>query len=390
MNKSETKFKIVSIILIIIFVFISLEVFIRIRTIIIRKAWVEGPYYNSLDPYEDPKEFKIKKSVRFADMVEYNTYLGFITKANYKKGKYYKFNKYHFRYNEDFPIKKEKGEFRIFITGGSAAMGWGVSQKKVFSSVLENMFKSNFPYRKIRVINSAIGAYCSTQERIMVENRILQFQPDFIIMFSGWNDAYLGYRGINTLYDNDYFNYRKLLDKSPMKLDIYPPDYGDFKLKTLYVLNRLIYKIKYGKVEVLEGVIKKDSLKYNEVTDILLKNIHILSDMSKRYNYKLIFYLQPNVYSTEKKLTDLEKVIVRHGESVYVAFPGYHRDVYSLYRRIFPEDARENGYYYIDGDGAIRSERKTVFFDHVHLSDRGNRLVAVHLYNELDKLGFLK
>ena len=49
----------------------------------------------------------------------------------------------------------------------------------------------------------------------------------------------------------------------------------------------------------------------------------------------------------------------------------------------YKEDAAREGYRFIDGDEAISSESRTLFVDHVHFGDRGNSVIARHLFGSL-------
>lgn len=44
----------------------------------------------------------------------------------------------------------------------------------------------------------------------------------------------------------------------------------------------------------------------------------------------------------------------------------------------------KKGYVFIDGGQAIDKESKSVFNYHVHFADRGNRLIAEHMFNIID------
>jgi len=339
---------------------------------------------DSSDAYEDVTEYYGKHST-IAKM-EYNTYLGYIPRASFVADGY-RTNWYHFRYDEDFAVEKEENEVRIFITGGSTAWGAGVVQEKLYSKVMEDLFKKGeFSYLKIRVISAGVGAYGTVQERIMIENFILQLSPDFVIMFSGWNDSYYGYRGKDILINQDYFNYRKILEGESENDVLSPPNYYEYLFKTHLLIDKAIYQFKYSSRESMERTIRENALKPECVIQTLLRNVHIVSDLSKRYNFKLIFYLQPSVYSTKKHLTDWEKSLLKNGKKKQIGFPEYNQDVYSMYREVLPKDAQQNRYYFVDGDNAIQNEKKSVFADYVHFGDRGNCLIANHMFTELRKL----
>ena len=59
------------------------------------------------------------------------------------------------------------------------------------------------------------------------------------------------------------------------------------------------------------------------------------------------------------------------------------RNAYPYYRSFLAEDALREGYRFVDADAAIASARDAVFVDDFHLGDRGNRLLAEHLYEVL-------
>ena len=106
-------------------------------------------------------------------------------------------------------------------------------------------------------------------------------------------------------------------------------------------------------------------------------------DTGKRYGFDTIFYLQPTVYNTKKRLTEWESGIVEYRRRRSPGWPDYNRDVYDEYRRLLPEDAREEGYLFIDADLAISAESRSVFADHVHLGSRGHQAVARHMHDIL-------
>lgn len=338
----------------------------------------------NFDAYEDPEQCLMGTIGKLGN--EYNTYLGYIPKASFTDVKL-KTNKYHFRYEADFPKQKESGECRIFITGGSVAFGYGVTQKYLYTTVMENLFAKEYPHSKTRVICAGVCGYCSVQERIMIENLILSLSPDYIVMFSGWNDLIFGgYRGIDILMENDFCGFKNRIERNTQKNLIDPPNYNDYIFKIHYLIDNVFYQYKYRNKKLLWKDINDKSFTPESVVYTLLRNVHIISDLSKRFNFRFIFYLQPSIFSTKKKLSDYEKLFTKEDEKITVGLPEYTQKVYTLYEKLLPRDAAENGYYYIDGDDAIANETKSVFIDEAHLGDRGNRLIANHLFNEIKKL----
>lgn len=98
-------------------------------------------------------------------------------------------NNQQFRYEKDLG-KKEKNEIRIFVTGGSTAWGsMAPNLNSTISAFLENELNTkNTSGFTFRVINSAAGGWNTTEERIWIQNRITEYEPDLIISYSGHND----------------------------------------------------------------------------------------------------------------------------------------------------------------------------------------------------------
>ena len=133
---------------------------------------------------------------------EYSSFLGYLPRKNFSDTGY-NVNQYHLRYDDNFPKTKEANEIRIFVTGGSVAWGHGIPQSKTYAYVLEKFLRAQYPKLKIRVIIAAAPSYVSTQERIFFENIVLSLNPDIVMMFSGWNDTYYGYKGTDIMLEHD-------------------------------------------------------------------------------------------------------------------------------------------------------------------------------------------
>lgn len=122
-------------------------------------------------------------------------YLGFTLTPNYKKGLTYH-NSLGYR-DKEFPIKKPNGEYRIVVLGASAVYTTGAGSscgkpvddnEKTFPSQLENLLKSQYGYNHVKVINAGVPGYNSYQMLMNLEFRVLDLEPDLIIIYEGVND----------------------------------------------------------------------------------------------------------------------------------------------------------------------------------------------------------
>jgi len=336
------------------------------------------------DAYEKDGEHR-EKHDRFA-LMRFSSFLGYYPFENHR-GEGYVSNQYGFRYKEDFPIKKPRGEIRIFVTGGSTAWGTGVSQEDMFTNLAERYLQINFPRSKIRVISAGVGAYLSTHERILVINKIIGLDPDVVIMFSGWNDTFAGYRGFRVIDDTwDYLGAAPILaknsprysHKNQKKVDEFnKPQYDDYIIKTHYILDMFFYGLRSRKE--IEQSISHIQIEPEINLYDLKNNIDIVVYLSKRNKFSFIFYLQPSLYNSNKELSPFESYLTKQGETQYIGYSHYNSQLYDLYRENLPLFAKREGFVFVDGDDAISNEKGTVFDDHVHFGDRGNDLIAKHL-----------
>ena len=210
-------------------------------------------------------------------------------------------------------------------------------------------------------------------------------------MFTGWNDTLAGYYGISVLDNWDRLKAGPVLARhnrlyaKPMNevKDLRPPRPEDYSFKTHYFLSKLLYLAKYSRN--LKAIIKELLLDPDSVVKGMLTNVTAVYDMSKRYNFKFIFYLQPSIYDTKKILTPYEKLTA--STTIYnTLFPEYTAAIYGRYRKEISGLASQEGFYFFDGDEAISGEARTVFADDVHFGDRGNRLIAEDLARIIGKM----
>ena len=113
----------------------------------------------------------------------------------------YQINSHSFR-GDEFSLEKPDNTFRIFVVGGSTVQGWGVTEQETISNILQKELNELSINKKFEVINAGFGGAWSKDEVKLVENKIIKFNPDLIIVYDGWNDA-LKQIGNQIGYDSD-------------------------------------------------------------------------------------------------------------------------------------------------------------------------------------------
>ena len=90
---------------------------------------------------------------------------------------------------DEFSIEKSENIFRIFMLGGSTMFGHGATSDHTtipgYTQQLLAQYDDGF---EIEVINAGIQGADSFTEVELIENKLLNYDPDMIIIYDGWND----------------------------------------------------------------------------------------------------------------------------------------------------------------------------------------------------------
>ena len=124
----------------------------------------------------------------------------------------------------EFDPDKPDGVWRMVVLGGSVVWGVGVGKpEESFAGILNSLLEAGGEFDRIEVINAGQLGFNSTQELIFLQNEILEYDPDFVLFYDGFNDmnpslitGQLMQNGtfwhfpsdFGKIYDNYYFNNR--------------------------------------------------------------------------------------------------------------------------------------------------------------------------------------
>jgi tetratricopeptide (TPR) repeat protein len=86
-----------------------------------------------------------------------------------------------------FPAKKPAGSYRVFVAGGSVAMGFPFYEPGSFARFLQVGLDALEPGRAHQVINVGAFGYASYRVARVVEE-VLHYQPDLIVVMTGHNE----------------------------------------------------------------------------------------------------------------------------------------------------------------------------------------------------------
>ncbi len=270
-------------------------------------------------------------------------------------------NSMQFRYAREIEIPKPSNICRIFLTGGSTAFGCGASSNETtIGGYLEAHLNEALRLRGIRceVITAAAGAWSSTHERILIENRLVELEPDLVISFSGHNDAFWSVLGRNLLW------FRAFQD-----------DYYLVLLNSALAANSAEeFPSRDPSAGMLVGPAK--------AAERLTHNVECSHYALRKTGADYLFALQPVLELSQKVRTWREQQIVKAVGSH--AWFIQMQDYYQVFRRGL-QALEQPGFQFSDATRIFDTcdDDTELFIDTAHFGDRGNDLIAQYLRGEV-------
>jgi hypothetical protein len=276
-------------------------------------------------------------------------------------------NSMQFRADHEVLMPKPSNVYRIFITGGSTAYGSGApDQQRTIAGYLAGILNANSKSSKdlkYEVLTAANPAWASTHERIMIENRLSELEPDLVISFSGNNDVHWGYKGRNILWFRAYAD--------------------DFFLE---LINRAYKMSGYDeliKIPESEPSPEDSSL----VAARIVKNVTLSSYVLSLKNTTYFFFLQPSLAVSKKGLTDNERLLLDDKKEKHQKEKAYFAECYSKMDSSL-KNLKIDNFRFVNLSDIFddTDEGEDIFVDSYHFGDKGNEVAARNIFRHIKPL----
>jgi len=279
--------------------------------------------------------------------------------------------------NKEFTAKKPEGVFRIIVLGGSEAYGHGLNDGETWSDQLGLLFDKSHP-GKVEVINAAVDGFSSFQALISFSTRLLDFNPDLILCYLGWNDIkYWPLVSPEKSFENTYLAEKK---ESPAVWSRW------LHKSYLYIAGRALRnKIPREFVGLSKPPAERQMSKQNENMDygkyVFERNIRNIIGIAKANHVKVCLINQLNLVSDGIQESEKDKIL-------YILSPDELAKAVSDVKSILERVAHEEKAGYIDLNSLITPDLE-VLSDHVHVTRKGAAAIAQQLHQSLVKSGLL-
>jgi lysophospholipase L1-like esterase len=260
----------------------------------------------------------------------------------------------------NFKEKQGSNIFRIIALGGSTTAGMYQNQL-TYPRLLERMLnQSQVNKRHFQVINAGMWGHNTCQVKTRFRNEIIDLNPNFIILMSGWND-------INKIRSSDI-----------KRRDQYCDNHYSILMKSnifRWLRLKIGERIKKSDKELGYKVLEKN-LKYYE------QNIREVIEGAKSHKIKVIIVGLPGLY--ENRSLDEFKNYIQFSNMKPNEIE-YRKKAFLSINKIKRKLAKEYSHVsYIDNGLSDNAIKKQDFFsDPVHPTGSGNRIMAYNIYESL-------
>ena len=277
-------------------------------------------------------------------------------------------NSHGFRGAEFSQIKSDD-TYRIFVVGGSTAFGTGsTSDSTTIPGFLQDKFDNDSLPKKIEVINAGISGLFSGTEVGLIKQQILDFEPDMLVIYDGWND-------VGKKYENYYDGI----------LDVKNFDEVSKERDSFYEIGEIIFssstlaKVIYTNLDYLPmsfagpAVYQFDEMEIEKKSDIWTTRWTEICELGDEQGFDVVVTVQPILGSSERTLSEFEKKQFEWKENER-RLPGL--ELYAEKLQVLSNTCSATADFRNVFDGI----NEPIYLDSVHLGDTGNKIVSEKIY----------
>ena len=254
-------------------------------------------------------------------------------------------------------ITQDENNYKIFVTGGSTAFGFGsTADKHTIPGYLQHLFDNYNEDLNVEVINAGINGADSFREILYIKDKLISYNPDMIISYTGVNDS------------GGYQREIKLDEESSTGENLIK--FSDFPwYRTPFVINNIIKNNIYDE-EFKNSESQVIDLKI--AGEVFEKNWSQSCELLKENNIKSILIIQPALVTKKSPSLFEEKILEDQYEE--------RRDILEKFSKISNNLKCDQ---VLDLRYVLDDIKDTTYYDLVHMNDLGNEKVAEEIYYKI-------
>jgi lysophospholipase L1-like esterase len=280
---------------------------------------------------------------------------------------------------------KPKNEFRIFMVGGSTTECFYLDDAKALNRVLQEQLASRAGEElSVKVYGAGKSGDASDDHISMIVHRIVQLEPDMIVLFAGINDL------TRAIYNYDYLHIApaaQFFDPRVSNFKLWATDY-QIPRRLYYLKTRLLTNEKQAREQIALRTNIQEKKRLGEKAPIsndkprvdlnaYSSNLRTIAGAARANHIQLVFITQQSTWNStiDPEVRKWHAVLYRNGVN-------YREDLMDQaletlndqMRRIATEDS-------IPIYDLAKSMPKSLefFYDDVHFNENGARRAATEL-----------
>jgi len=277
----------------------------------------------------------------------------------------------------------DDGKYRIIFLGGSTVFGIVTTSDQITIPALVEK-KLNEKKFNVQVINAGIPSATSIDELYLLENDLLKYNPDLVVMYDGWND--IGERN-KIKFNIEYEEF-----KENTVIENYE-DFSNLNIENtiqirsgtgiLTFLSDINYKTGIGLVIFVRdnlilnsNIIKNEVKSFQNTSDLILienrlkNNWEKVCNLGEENSFKTVNIIQPSLGTSSRNLSN--------EETIQMSLSNFRMDDFNYLKKLDIKKLENNKCKnIIDLRNTFEGIKgKTIFFDAVHVSDYGNDIIS--------------
>lgn len=295
--------------------------------------------------------------------------------------------------------------YRIAIVGGSTVFGWGVGTPDGNLPARLNSSLKRYGSDLYEVINAGVPGHDSAQEFLYIASELIQYKPDLVIVYDGWNDEYAaeldparptqGDR-INSFKTSDHLLIEKRFRASYSVLGSAQLLAGNLGARARAAIHHtgiywLIGGLTRHVIQCVSPNLPKPQYKYDltrvrryeeDLTDVL--------DVADQKGIRVALFLQPIMWiDGHVPTTEERRVAAVDAQSIAVR-QAFYADARQMFVRLREQHQRPARVCIEDISQILKDTPETIYADSGHLLERGNTIVADEIVKRLASCGVLR
>lgn len=330
---------------------------------------------------------------------EFDPYKNITPTPSYVDSRGVTHNAQGFRRSSDVARAKPPGTYRIFLMGGSTAYGlggvWPHIQKKyevlknseTIDAYLEKQLTARFPGTRFEVINAAIPSIWTHHHLIYLNQTILKYSPDMVVLLDGYNDFYFYGRGHDQFLSYAYQEHSRTIMGDPTLGSLIYVNFwwlgrksalAHVALRQARVVKQLFHRPNREPIQVdsaiagLQDVYPKNALKMVERIAMLLQQETVHA----------VFALQPMLIMERERagMPEIERKMFDFNRESYLPnYEAFMLRAVPIVRDLERTTVEKFGGTFVDATPIFKNANGQVFTDYAHLTPSANEMLANHI-----------